>query len=92
MDAPRGSVRNWLDRRAVETPSALSHIFADTGEFLTWSMLRDEAVEVGRLPRPALNEQRGCVTQPLLGNLPIHRARFRENRAPQGTATGEERR
>ncbi len=50
MTSPAGSVRDWLDRRAAETPDAVSHIFADEGAALTWAELRDIAVGIaGRL-------------------------------------------
>ncbi len=46
MNPPTGSVRDWLDRRAAETPDAVSHIFADEGASLTWVELRDIATDI----------------------------------------------
>ena len=46
MIPPAGSVRDWLDRRAAETPDAISHIFADEGVSLTWAELRDIAADI----------------------------------------------
>lgn len=46
MTPPAGSLRDWLDRRAVETPDAISHIFADEGASLTWGELRDIAADI----------------------------------------------
>ncbi len=47
MTPPAGSVRDWLDRRAAETPDAVSHIFADEGSAsLTWAELRDIAADI----------------------------------------------
>ena len=46
MNPPTGSVRDWLDRRAAETPDAVSHIFADEGASLTWAELKDAAASI----------------------------------------------
>lgn len=46
MTPPAGSVRDWLDRRAAETPDAVSHIFTDEGASLTWAELRDIAADI----------------------------------------------
>ena len=47
MNPPSGSVRDWLDRRAAETPGAISHIFADEGgTILTWGELRGIAADI----------------------------------------------
>jgi len=47
---PKGSVRDWVDLRATETPDTVSHIFATDGSQLTWGELRDEArIIAGRL-------------------------------------------
>lgn len=46
MTPPAGSVRDWLDRRAAETPDAVSHIFADEGASLTWAELRAIAADI----------------------------------------------
>ena len=46
MQPPAGSVRDWLDRRAAETPDAVSHLFADERSSLTWAALREEAAEI----------------------------------------------
>lgn len=40
---PEGSVRDWIDRRASETPDAAAYLFVDGGPPLTWSLLRREA-------------------------------------------------
>lgn len=48
MTPPLGSVRDWLDRRAAETPDAVSHIFADGDGSLTWGALRDIAADIAR--------------------------------------------
>lgn len=46
---PAGSVRDWLDRRAADTPDRISHIFADEGGAkLTWSELRASAEAIAR--------------------------------------------
>ena len=38
---PKGSIRDWIDRRASEAPDMVSHIFADEGgACLTWAELR----------------------------------------------------
>lgn len=45
---PEGSVRDWIDRRAEESPYTVSHIFADEdGHSLTWAELRAGARDVG---------------------------------------------
>ena len=50
MTPPTGSIRDWIDRRASETPNGVSHIFVDDGATLTWAALRDEAAAIaGRL-------------------------------------------
>lgn len=51
MQAPKGSVRDWIDRRAIEAPDAVSHIFADEdGLTLTWRDIRTRASDIaGRL-------------------------------------------
>jgi acyl-CoA synthetase (AMP-forming)/AMP-acid ligase II len=36
---PAGTVRQWLERRAGETPARVSHIFPDAGISFTWSEL-----------------------------------------------------
>ena len=47
---PAGSVRDWLDRRARETPDRVSHIFAEDGSRLTWGELQTQAAAIaGRL-------------------------------------------
>lgn len=46
MTPPAGSLRDWLDRRAAETPDAVSHIFADEGASLTWAELRTIAADI----------------------------------------------
>jgi acyl-CoA synthetase (AMP-forming)/AMP-acid ligase II len=45
---PTGTIRDWLDRRARETPDGTSHIFASDGSTLTWSQLRLEAADIAR--------------------------------------------
>ena len=46
---PEGPVRDWIDRRAAETPDAVSHIFADEdGLALSWSDLRTRAVDIAQ--------------------------------------------
>ena len=41
MAPPTGSIRDWLDRRASETPDRVSHVFADEGGAqVTWAELR----------------------------------------------------
>jgi len=46
---PAGSVRDWLDRRAAETPDRISHVFADEGgAVLTWGELRRSAQAIAR--------------------------------------------
>jgi acyl-CoA synthetase (AMP-forming)/AMP-acid ligase II len=47
---PAGSVRDWLDRRARETPDRVSHIFAEDESRLTWAELQTRAAAIaGRL-------------------------------------------
>ncbi|MGB0410046.1 MAG: AMP-binding protein [Pikeienuella sp.] len=42
IQPPKGTVRDWIDHRAAETPNVISHIFADEGGVaLTWADLRD---------------------------------------------------
>lgn len=40
---PTGTIRDWLDRWAKETPEQTSHLFADGSSMMTWSDLRDQA-------------------------------------------------
>ncbi len=40
---PEGSVRDWIDRRAAETPDAPAFVFVDGGPALTWGMLQERA-------------------------------------------------
>ncbi|TFL17853.1 AMP-binding protein [Jannaschia formosa] len=43
MPPPGGTVRDWIDRRAAETPDAPAYLFVDGGPALTWAGLRDAA-------------------------------------------------
>ena len=43
---PHGTIRDWLNKRAAETPDGISHIFPDDGSTLTWLQLRDHAAGI----------------------------------------------
>jgi acyl-CoA synthetase (AMP-forming)/AMP-acid ligase II len=43
---PQGSIRDWIDHRADETPNAISHVFPQEDESLTWGELRATARDV----------------------------------------------
>jgi len=51
--APDGSLRDWVDRRAAETPDAPAYLFADGAATLTWAGLHAgaRAVAQGLLAR-----------------------------------------
>ncbi len=45
---PAGSIRDWIERRARETPDAVSHLFSDGSPELSYSELRTGAERVAR--------------------------------------------
>lgn len=45
---PAGSVRDWVERRACDTPDAVSHLFSDGSQELSYSELRTDAARVAR--------------------------------------------
>lgn len=47
---PEGTVRDWLDYRAVSCGTRISHVFASDGSTLNWAELRQHAADIaGRL-------------------------------------------
>ncbi|MCA8835340.1 MAG: AMP-dependent synthetase, partial [Proteobacteria bacterium] len=38
---PSGTIRDWIDTRADETPDAISHVFTDNDAVLCWHDLRE---------------------------------------------------
>ena len=52
--APDGSLRDWVDRRAAETPDAPAYLFADGAATLTWAGLHAGARAVAQGDRKSV--------------------------------------
>ena len=60
---PEGTVRDWIDRRANETPHAISHVFTDNAPSLTYSDLRQGArLVASRLRQAGLTRGESVAT------------------------------
>ncbi len=66
-DPPVGSIRHWIERRASETPNAVSHLFSDGAPELSYGELLAGAERVARRLKAA-GAVRGDTVATFLGN------------------------